>query len=201
VHAEIEHATAAGQASIAAPRFVGPVRVVELQVYREQLAELAGRESLAQLAHAPHVSIAEVHGEQAIRCASCCYDAGGCSCISSERLLTENRDAALQTGECLLGVTGVRRCDDDAVDTATQQRFKIARNDRARVAFRGRCRAIRSCICQSHDLDQGRLRDGIEPFASDPAQSEKSQPDRCGPSRAGKIRLRAHRSLLAPTPS
>ena len=175
MHTQIEQTSATGQRAVATPGLVRPIGVVEAKIDGHDLAQLTAADALAQLAHSRDMPIAEVDAEQPIRSARSREHALYIESVSREGLLAEHRQPALETGNGLIRMQAVGRCDDDAIEIGLEQAVQLVEARRLRIRL--------SCILQPVRIgieDGGNLcircsRDGIQAFATDPADADEAE--------------------------
>jgi len=185
VHAQIHHTAATGKCGIVEPRLVRSVAVVKNQIHRKDLAELALGDELANPLHAAGEPIGEVDRQETIRPAGCLDRGMRLGDVASERLLTKNRTAGIQSADRLLGMkcTGCR--DHDAVELQLQEIVQ-RRTDRGVGRHAGSLpRRIALRIGNARGIHQVRSEHGFHAMASDPTDPEEAHARSKGIARAG----------------
>src|SRR4051812_16507288 len=124
MHAEIHDAAAARERRLVEPGLVRPVSVVEHEICRVDVPQLAGAYHLADSSHPFGKAVRQVDTEQPVRGARSVYDGSHLLCRSAERFLTEYGRAAFQCTDRLLRVHGAWCRDYDPVDPAIQDRIE-----------------------------------------------------------------------------
>ncbi len=173
VDAEIHHASAAGELRIVEPRLVGAVGVVEHEVHRADLAQLALVDAALHLAHAGGVPVREIHAEEPVGGAGGLEHGAHLCAVASERLLAEHGEAPLESGDALLRVERAWRRDHHAVEPRLEHR-RIRRQHAGAGSDLERL-VGGDGIADRRDLRGAGPRDALHPVAPDPADGEEPE--------------------------
>src|SRR5687768_12598392 len=99
MNSQIQNAAAAGQRVVVKPRLVRAIGVMKPRVDREHLSQRAALDQRLHLLHRGNVSIREIDPERAVSSSRDFNNASGLESVASERLLTEDRQTAIECGD------------------------------------------------------------------------------------------------------